>query len=128
MAERDLEESHYQRFLNARTTIVERLRKLADDIESLPENDHRGRRREPAALIGQVTHLLLWGVANLGLDRMASWADSVYEIRAYDAKEHGQCGYSIDDPYTQCVLSKGHTFPIDDGMTVHVNSAGGQFL
>lgn len=130
----DFAEAQYERFRNERNKIADRLRSLADEVERVPLLNHRGERRQPVAVVGNVTHVVLWGVANLKLDLMASWAESVYETEA-DAVAHPEqhlpefrtlCNYSITDPDRSCVLTKGHTLP-DNGGVVHMDGDGVEF-
>lgn len=129
-------EAQYERFRNEHNKIADRLRSLADEVERVPLLNHRGERRQPVAVVGNITHVVLWGVANLKLDLMASWAESVYEVEA-DAVAHPEqnseqllpefrslCNHSIHGGTTTCVLTRGHTLPKDDGLLVHVDSDG----
>lgn len=91
MSDFDFAQAQYQRFLNEKAKIAQRLRDLADAVDRVPVSTITmpGRvevPREPVGIIGEVTHTVLWGVANLKLDNLSVWAEGVYELRAYDAK------------------------------------------
>lgn len=136
MPDYDMAESSRRRFWSTRDKVAAKLHEIANDVQRIEEHDSRGKQRELAAVLGQTLHVVLWGVANLPLQQMASWAESAYEIERYDAAQEVPagnptglrilCGYTIDDPETVCVLTKGHTLPYDGGI-LHLSGAGVQF-
>ena len=88
-------EAQRQRFVNEKAKIAQRLRDLADSVEQIATYSPDGSKlREPTAVVSEVTHTVLWGVANLRLDLLADWATGQHvgrwdnEIERYDAT-HG---------------------------------------
>ena len=87
MSNFDFTEAQRQRFVDEKAKIAQRLRDLAGSVEQIATHTPDGTKlREPSEVVGQVTHVVLWGVANLKLDLLASWATSVYEAERYDAQ------------------------------------------
>lgn len=68
-----------QRFDGERVKIADRLRKLADQIDAIPSADSKGKRREPLAIIGEVSHTITWGIANLRTELLTVWAQDIQE-------------------------------------------------
>ena len=86
MAEFDFTQAQRQRLTDEKDKIAQRLRDLADAVDRVRTHEPGGATmREPVTIVGDVTHTVLWGVANLRLDMLASWAQSVYELERYDA-------------------------------------------
>lgn len=125
MANFDFANAQRKRFIAEKGKIAERLRALADEVDRIAVYAPDGGMREPSEIVGQVTHTVLWGVANARLDMMASWATGVYELERYDRRDP-ECGYEIAD--MRCVLDVGHSAPIsDDGLLIHVAADGTRF-
>lgn len=81
----DFVEAQRTRFRNEVLQTADRLRAMADEIERIRFEDHRGRERQPVTIVGEVTHIVLWGVANLKLETIIGQAESLYDLRDYEA-------------------------------------------
>lgn len=81
----DYVDAQRARFHNEVLRTADRLRAMADEIERIRFEDHRGHERQPVAIVGEVTHIVLWGVANLKLETIAGQAESLYDLRNYEA-------------------------------------------
>lgn len=74
-----------QRFVDEKDKIAQRLRDLAGHVDGIATHTPDGTKlRNPSATVSEITHTVLWGVANLRLDRLSSWADDVYKAEQYD--------------------------------------------
>lgn len=125
MTDRDFEIIARKRFLDEKDKIAQRLRDLAVAVDQVSA-ERAGVPRDPSSIIGEVTHTLVWGFANLRLDMLSSWATDVYAAQE-DKREGELCGYTVEDPTVVCVLAEGHALPLDDNLMCHVNGAGVMF-
>jgi len=60
--------------------IAERLRAVADEVARVQTYNRAGIARPPALVVGDVIHVIQWGVANLPLQTLASTAADIHEI------------------------------------------------
>lgn len=121
-------DANWDRMRRAITSAAEEYRRTADAMGRITFDDHKGQRRSPDAIINELSY-----AANVGphyvelIHRLAMWAESINEIETHAASAGpARCTYTIDDPYTTCVLTAGHTLPFDGGEH-HVSADGVMF-
>lgn len=123
-----LREANWGRMREALTRAATQYQRAADELEQISFVSTAGVRRSPDAIISQAA---LTG--DVGRDyaelmhRLATWAESINDLELHAARPTQTCGYAIDDPETTCVLTAGHTLPLDGGLIVHMSADGVKF-
>lgn len=128
-----LVEANWERMRTALTDAAREYRRLADSLERIPFENSRGRR-SPEGIISEVSLTAHTNTAATLTHRLVCWAETINEIqRRQAAAPEGTigtrilCPYTITDPDTSCVLTAGHTLPLDDGLIVHLSADGVTF-
>lgn len=79
----DYEAAQWKRLEDQKDKIAAKLREMADDVDRVAVLDLKADRRDPTRVVTDVTHVVLWGVANLHLDTFTSQAGEIYEARQH---------------------------------------------
>lgn len=76
-------EQNWVRLEKNKTALAARLRDLADEVDRISMVRHGDVRRQPIDIVAEVDHTLKWGMVNLPLGQMFTWAGAIYEARDY---------------------------------------------
>lgn len=128
-ADEQLRAANWERMRQALASAATEYRRAADGLEAISFTRHDGRPRSPEAIISEASMTMGSGTGSILVHRLAMWAETINEIDRHDVnhlEKRSVCPYSIDDPYTKCVLDEGHSLPFDDGLA-HVSGDGVMF-
>jgi hypothetical protein len=128
-----LVEANWERMRTALTDAAREYRRLADSLERIPFENSRGRR-SPEGIISEVSLTAHTNTAATLIHRLVCWAETINEIQRRQASapegtisSRILCDYTITDPDRSCVLTAGHSWPKDDGLTAHMSESGVMF-
>lgn len=121
-------ENNWTRMREALARAARDYRRVADELEAINFQDSKGIRRATDAIISQAALTSDSGRINADMiHRLAIWAETINELERRYGDGRPVCDHTITDPDIACILTAGHSWPKNDGLTAHMSASGVMF-